>query len=126
MPSKDRSNEPPPEVESSPTATKAPAADIEWPKLLARIVEGIVTAELHEFEDNVLAFLDSAVEDVYTTFIRMCAWVIGAAFLLTGLTLFAGKWMEWWAAFGSVGLVVIVAGALATLGRRSRRRRSRR
>jgi hypothetical protein len=124
MPSKDRSNEPPQAVEPSPTVTKAANGDVEWPKLLARVVEGIVTAELHEFEDNVLAFLDSVVADASATFIRMCAWIIGAAFLLTGLTLFAGKWMDWWAAFGSVGLAVIVAGALVSIGRRSRRRRS--
>jgi hypothetical protein len=126
MPSKDRSNEPPQKVESSPTASKAANADTEWPKLLARVVEGIVTAELHEFEDNVMEFLDSAVADASATFIRMCAWVIGAAFLLTGLTLFAGKWMEWWAAFASVGVVVIVLGSIAGARRHRRRRRSHR
>jgi hypothetical protein len=126
MPSKDRSNEPPQKVESSPAASKATSPDTEWPKLLARVVEGIVTAELHEFEDNVMAFLDSAVEDAYATFIRMCAWVIGAAFLLTGLTLFAGMWMPWSAAFASVGVVVILLGSLAGAGCHRRRRRSHR
>jgi hypothetical protein len=126
MPSKDRSDKPPQTVEPSPAATKAASPDTEWPKLLARVVEGIVTAELHEFEDNVMAFLDSAVEDVYTTFIRMCARVIGAAFLLTGLTLFAGMWMPWSAAFASVGVLVIALGSFAGARRHRRRRRSRR
>jgi hypothetical protein len=126
MPSKDRSNEPLQKLESSPTASKAASPDTEWPKLLARVVEGIVTAELHEFEDNVMEFLDSAVADASATFIRMCAWVIGAAFLLTGLTLFAGKWMEWWAAFASVGVVVIALGSFAGAKRHRRRRRSHR
>ena len=124
MPSKDPSNEPPQNVEPSRAASKAAGTDSEWPKLLARVVEGIVTAELHEFEDNVMAFLDSAVADAYSTFIRMCAWVIGAAFLLTGLTLFAGKWMEWWAAFASVGVVVIALGSIAGARRHRSRRRT--
>lgn len=123
MPSKDRSNEPPQKV-SSPTASKAASPDTEWPKLLARVVEGIVTAELHEFEDNVLEFLDSAIADASATFIRLCAWVIGAAFLLTGLTLFAGMWMPWPAAFASVGVLVIALGSVVGARRRRRRRRS--
>src|ERR1700733_99751 len=49
MPSKDRSKEPPKTAEPSRTADKAAAADIEWPRLLARVVEGVVTAELHEY-----------------------------------------------------------------------------
>ena len=114
------------EGEPSPAASKAASPDTEWPKLLARVVEGIVTAELHEFEDNVMEFLDSAVADASATFIRVCAWVIGAAFLLTGLTLFAGKWMEWWAAFASVGVVVIALGSIAGARRYRRRRRSHR
>lgn len=126
MPSKDRSNEPPQTVKPSPTASKAATPDTEWPKLLARVVEGIVTAELHEFEDNVMAFLDSAVADAYATFIRMCAWVIGAAFLLTGLTLFAGMWMQWWAAFALIGVIVIALGSFAGARRHRRRRRARR
>jgi hypothetical protein len=124
MPSKDRSNEPPKTVKASPTAGEAASPDTEWPKLLARVVEGIVTAELHEFEDNVLGFLDSAVADASATFIRMCAWVIGAAFLLTGLTLFAGMWMPWSAAFASVGVLVIALGSIVGARRRRRRRRS--
>jgi hypothetical protein len=124
MPSKDRSNEPPKTVKASPTANEAASPDIEWPKLLARVVEGIVTAELHEFEDNVLGFLDSAVADASATFIRMCAWVIGAAFLLTGLTLFAGMWMPWSAAFAAVGVLVIALGSIVGARRRRRRRRS--
>jgi len=90
------------------------------------VVEGIVTAELHEFEDNVMAFLDSAVADAYATFVWICARVIGAAFLLTGLVLFLGIFLQWWAVFGLVGVVVIAAGALARLRRRRRERRPRR
>ena len=123
MPSKDRSKQPPQTGEQSPTADKAAAADTEWPRLLARVVEGVVTAELHEFEDNVMEFLDSAVADAYAAFIRVCAWVIGAAFLLTGLTLFAGTWLRWWAAFASVGVLVIVLGSIAGARRRPRKRR---
>jgi hypothetical protein len=126
MPSKDRSKGPPQTVEPSPTASKEASPDVEWPKLLARVVEGIVTAELHEFEDNVLGFLDSAVADASATFIRMCAWVIGAAFLLAGLTLFAGMWMPWSAAFASVGVLVIALGSIAGARRQRSRRRSRR
>src|SRR5271155_2139872 len=121
MPSKDRSKEPPHATEPSPTAGKAAAADTDWPRLLARVVEGIVTAELHEFEDNVMAFLDSAVADTYATFVWICARVIGAAFLLAGLVLFLGIFLQWWAAFGLVGVVVIAAGALAKVMSRSRR-----
>ena len=123
MPSKDRSKHPPHTAEESPTADKAAAADIEWPRLLARVVEGVVTAELHEFEDNVMEFLDTAVADAYAAFIRVCAWVIGAAFLLTGLTLFAGMWLRWWAAFASVGVLVIAVGSIAGARRRPRKRR---
>jgi hypothetical protein len=126
MSSKDRSKEPPPAAEPSPTASKAQSSDVEWPKLLARVVEGIVTAELHEFEDNVMAFLDSAAANTYATFVWMCARVIGAAFLLTGLVLFLGIFLQWWAAFGLVGVVVIAVGALASLRRSPQRRRSRR
>jgi|SRR5208283_4171403 len=123
MPSKDRSKEPPKSGEPSPTADKAAAADIEWPRLLARVVEGVVTRELQEFEDNVKEFLDTAVADARAAFIRVCAWVIGAAFLLTGLTLFAGTWLRWWAAFASVGVLVIAVGSIAGARRRPRRRR---
>ena len=126
MASKDRSKEPPPTDKPRPVASKAPSADAEWPRLLARVVEGIVTAELREFEDNVMAFLDSAVADAYATFIWICARVIGAAFILTGLVLFLGVFLQWWAAFGLVGVLVLAVGALASLRRRPRRRRSRR
>lgn len=126
MPSKDRSKVPPETAASAPTASKAASTDNEWPRLLARVVEGIVTAELHEFEDTVMAFLDSAVADAYATFVWICARGIGAAFLLTGLVLFLGTFLQWWEAFGLVGVVVIVAGALArprrVRGRREHRR----
>ena len=119
MPSKDRSKEPPHAAEPSRTA----AADTEWPRLLARVVEGVVTAELHEFEDNVMEFLDSAVADAYAALIRVSAWVTGVAFLLTGVTLFAGMWLRWWAAFASVGVLVIALGSIAGARRRPRKRR---
>ena len=122
MPSKD----PPAPSESSPGTSKAASSDVEWPKLLARVVEGIVTAELHEFEDNVMAFLDTAIADAYAAFIRISGWVIGAAFLLTGLVLFAGTWLPWWQAFISVGLLVIVVGSVAGAKRHRRKRRGHR
>jgi hypothetical protein len=123
MSSKDRSKEPPPVAEPPPIARKAMSSDADWPKLLARVVEGIVTAELHEFEDNVMEFLDSAVADAYAALIRVSAWVIGVAFLLTGVTLFAGMWLRWWAAFASVGVLVIALGSIAGARRRPRKRR---
>jgi hypothetical protein len=127
MAPKDRSKGPPPaSAESSPVASKDLSSDTEWPKLLARLVEGIVTAELHEFEDNVMAFLDSAAANAYATLVWICARVIGAAFILTGLVLFLGIFLQWWAAFGLVGVVVIVVGALASIRRTPQRRRSRR
>jgi hypothetical protein len=126
MASKDPSDEPPQAAEPTPTASKPAGSDADWPRLLARVVEGIVTAELHEFEDNVMAFLDSAVADAYATFIWICARVIGAAFLLTGLVLFLGIFLQWWAVFGLVGVVVIAVGALARLRRPRRERRPRR
>jgi hypothetical protein len=126
MSPKDRSKEPTHAAGSSPDAGKEATPDTEWPRLLARLVEGVVSAELHEFEDNVLAFLDSAVADAYSTFIWICARVIGAAFLLTGLMLFLGVFLQWWAAFALVGVVIIAVGALASIRRRPRRRRSRR
>jgi hypothetical protein len=125
MASKDRSKEPP-AADPSLIAGKSQGADVEWPKLLARVVEGIVTAELHEFEDNVMAFLDSAAANAYATLVWICARVIGAAFLLTGLVLFLGIFLQWWAAFGLVGVVVVAVGALASLRRNPQRRRSRR
>jgi hypothetical protein len=125
MSSKDRSKEPPP-ADPSRIASKAQSSDVEWPKLLARVVEGIVTAELHEFEDNVMAFLDSAAANAYASVIWIFARVIGAAFLLTGLVLFLGIFLQWWAVFGSVGVVVTAIGALASLRPSPQRRRSRR
>ena len=126
MPSKDRSKEPKHADEGSPVQSKAASSDVEWPKLLARVVEGIVTAELHEFEDNVMAFLDSAAANAYASVVWIFARVIGAAFLLTGLVLFLGIFFQWWAAFGLVGIVVIAVGALASLRRAPQRRRMRR
>jgi hypothetical protein len=90
------------------------------------MVEAIVTAELHEFEDNVMAFLDSAVADAYAAFIWICARLIGAALLLTALVLFLGIFLQWWAAFGLLGVVVIAMGSLARLMRRTRKPRPRR
>jgi hypothetical protein len=126
MTPKDSSTEPPQKPRSSAAASKPAGSDAEWPKLLARVVEGIVTSELHEFEDNVMAFLDSAVANAYATLIWMGARAIGAAFLLTALILLLGTFLPWWETFGSVGVVVIALGALASLRRNPRRRRSRR
>lgn len=126
MPSKDRSKEPPETAETSPVVDKAAASDVEWPRLLARVVERIVTAELHEFEDTVMEFLDSAAADAYAAFVWLSARVIGAAFLLTGLVLFLGVFLQWWAAFALVGVLVIAIGALASMRRHRNRRRSRR
>jgi hypothetical protein len=127
MPSKDRSKEPKQTDEPSPPAeSKAAGPDADWPRLLARVVEGIVTSELREFEDNVMAFLDSAVADAYATFVWICARALGAAFLLTGLVLFLGIFLQWWAAFGLVGVIVIAVGAIASIRPRQRKRRRRR
>jgi hypothetical protein len=127
MPSKDRSKGPKHTDEPAPPAeSKAADPDVEWPELLARLVEGVVTAELQEFEDNVMAFLDSAVADAYATFVWICARVLGAAFLLTGLVLFLGIFFQWWAVFGLLGVLVIAAGALTRAMNRSSRRRPRR
>jgi hypothetical protein len=129
MSPKDRSKKPPPPqtAEPSPIAGQAAIPDTEeWPRLLARVVEGIVTAELHEFEDTVLAFLDSAAADAYAAIVWLGARIIGAAFLLTGVVLFLGTFLQWWEAFGLVGVIVIAVGALGSVSRRARRRRSRR
>lgn len=125
MPSRDRSKEPPKADEPSTKPNKVASADVEWPKLLARVVEGIVTAELQEFEDNVLAFLDSAIARAYAAFVWMCARLVGAAFLLTGLALFLGIFLQWWAVFGVLGVLVIALGALVSFRRQPRRRRGR-
>jgi len=130
MPEKDPPNEPPQQPAAAPSPPiegRAPSQEPEWPRLLARLVEGIVTAELHELEDKVLAFLDSVVANEYANFVWACALIIGAGFILTGLVLFLGIFLQWWAAFGAVGLAVIVVGAIASSGRRRpHRRRSRR
>ena len=126
MTPKDSSTEPPQKPRPSAAASKPAGADAEWPKLLARVVEGIVTSELHEFEDNVMAFLDSAAANAYATLIWMGARAIGAAFLLTALILLLGNFLPWWETFGSVGVVVIAVGAVASLRRSPQRRRSRR
>ena len=106
---KDRSDIPPEAVEAAPIADERAGA--EWPKLLARIVEGIVRAELHQFEENVMAFLNSAVADAYASFVWISARIIGAAFLLTALVLFLGIWLQWWIAFAVVGVAVIAVGS---------------
>lgn len=108
---KDRCEVPPQTREPSPIAGEPVSSGAEWPRLLARIVEGIVSAELHQFEENVMAFLNSAVADAYASFTWICARVIGAAFLLTALILFLGIWLQWWTAFALVGLAVIAAGS---------------
>lgn len=126
MPSKDRSDVPPDIAQPAPTAGKTATSDAEWPRLLARVVERIVTAELHEFEDTVMEFLDSAVADAYATFLWICTRAIGTAFLLAGLVLFLGIFLQWWADFALVGLVVIAVGAVATSRHHARRRRSHR
>ena len=66
-----------------PPLTAEPSGRVEWPRLLARVVEGVVRAELHQFEENLIAFLNSAVASAYESFIWITAQVIGAAFLLT-------------------------------------------
>jgi hypothetical protein len=120
MPSKDRSKEP---TKTTPAAGKGATPEIEWPRLLARLIEGIVSAELHEFEDTVMAFLDSAVDDAYQAVVWIGARVIGAAFLLAGIVLFAEMWLPRWAAFASVGVLVIALGSFAGVRRRPRKRR---
>jgi hypothetical protein len=123
MPDKDQPNEPPQTAAPPPIVHKPTSQEVEWPRLLARVLEGIVTAELHEFEDNVLAFLDSVVANAYASFVWVCALTIGAGFILTGVVMFLGLFLPWWEAFAIVGLVVIAAGALASSGRRSPERR---
>lgn len=127
MAEKHQPNEPPPPATPPPVIEKATGQEIEWPRLLARVLEGIVTAELHEFEDNVLAFLDSVVANAYANFVWVCALTIAAGFILTGAVLFIGRFVPWWEAFTLTGLVVIAVGALAAGSwRRPQRRRSRR
>ena len=115
MPSKDRSKEPPKTGEPSRTDDKAAAADTEWPRLLARVVEGVVTAELHEFEDNVLAFLDHrGCQGAYAAFLRAMRVERSARpSLLTGLS--PVRWETWPAMVGGLRVwwvvVVIVHGS---------------
>jgi hypothetical protein len=91
---------------------------VEWPRLLARIVEGIVSAELHQFEENVMAFLNSAASDAYAGFIRLFASVIGACLMLTATILFLGVFLQWWAVFALVGVVVLVCSRIGSRRRR--------
>ncbi|MGA9725223.1 MAG: hypothetical protein WBQ86_22400 [Candidatus Binatus sp.] len=106
---KDRSDIPTETAEAAPIAGERASA--EWPRLLARIVEGIVSAELHQFEENVMAFLNSAVEDAYASFLWLCARVVGVCFLLTAMILLLGIFLAWWAVFALVGAVVIAAAS---------------
>jgi hypothetical protein len=106
---KDRLDIPSEGGEATPIGEKPSA---EWPRLLARIVEGIVSAELHQFEENVMAFLNSAAADAYAGFVWLFARVIGACLLLTGLILFVGVFLEWWAVFALVGAIVIALSSL--------------
>jgi hypothetical protein len=108
---KDRSKVSPQTGEPSPVPGEPGNSGAEWPRLLARVVEGIVRAELHQFEENVMAFLNSAVADAYATFIWISARIIGAAFLLTALVLFLGIWLQWWIAFALAGVAVIAVGS---------------
>jgi len=126
MPDKDQPNEPPQSATPPPIVERPANQEVEWPRLLARVLEGIVTAELHEFEDNVLAFLDSVVANAYANFVWICAITIGAGFILTAVVLLLGLFLPWWEAFALVGLVVIAVGALASSGRRRPERRRRR
>jgi hypothetical protein len=99
-------------AESAPLASER--AGVEWPRLLARIVEGIVSAELHQFEENVMAFLNAAAADAYAGFVWLFARVIGACLLLTAIILFLGVFLEWWAVFALVGVVVLVGSHLGS------------
>ncbi len=99
-------------AESASIAGERPG--VEWPRLLARIVEGIVSAELHQFEENVMAFLNSAVSDAYAGFVRLFASVIGACLLLTAIILFLGVFLQWWVVFALVGVVVFVCSRLGS------------
>ena len=89
-----------------PPLTAEPSGRVEWPRLL-RVVEGVVRAELHQFEENLIAFFNSAVASAYESFIWITAQVIGAAFLLTALIMLLGIWLPWWAVFALVGVTVI-------------------
>ncbi len=107
---KDSSNLAPERPELAPGAGERTST--EWPRLLARIVEGIVSAELHQFEENVMAFLNSAAADAYAGFVWLFARVVGACLLMTGLILFVGIFFEWWATFALIGAIVIALSFL--------------
>lgn len=100
----------PPEGGEATTIRGKPSA--EWPRLLARIVEGIVSAELHQFEENVMAFLNSAASDAYSELVWLFARVVGACLFLTGLILFVGIFLQRWAVFALVGAIVIALSSL--------------
>lgn len=99
---------------AEPASIAGERPGVEWPRLLARIVEGIVKAELHQFEENVMAFLKSAASDAYAGFVWLLARVIGACLLLTAIILFLGVFLEWWAVFALVGVVVLVGSHLGS------------
>jgi hypothetical protein len=109
---RERADISPDSAESASIAGERPG--VEWPRLLARIVEGIVSAELHQFEENVMAFLNSAISDAYAGFVRLFASVIGACLLLTAIILFLGVFLQWWAVFALVGVVVLVCSRLSS------------
>lgn len=98
-------------AEPSQIASGPASAGADWPRLLARIVEGIVRAELHQFEENVMAFLNSAIADAYASFIWIVAQVVGAGLLLTALIMFLGIWLQWWTDFALVGVAIIAVGS---------------
>ena len=58
-----------------------------------------------------MALLNSAIADAYAAFIWLCARVVGVCLLLTAMILFLGVFLQWWAVFALVGLVVIVVGS---------------
>jgi len=95
--------------EATPIGEKPSA---EWLRLVARIVERIVSAELHQFEENVMAFLNSAASDAYSGFVWLFVRVVGACLCFTGLILFVGIFLEWWEVFALVGAIVIALSSL--------------
>lgn len=107
----DRSEVPPRTEEPSSFASQSGGLGAEWPRLLARVVEGIVRAELHQFEENVMALLNSAVADAYAGLVWLCARFIGVRLLLTALILFLGVFLQWWEVFALAGLGTIALGS---------------
>jgi hypothetical protein len=101
---KDRLDIPSDGGEATPIGEKPSA---EWPRLLACIVEGIVSAELQQFEENVMAFLNSAASDAYSGFVWLFVRVVGACLFLTGLILFVGIFLELWARGLDIDLIVM-------------------